>query len=468
MGKRRQRRRGRHRQYHQNVWRQYKSRSLLQSVEDENEREQYRVKQKEHLQQIAELKQDLLSRTVLVGSVLPLENSINLQRLKQFMSIRFGPVQKCTLEKKKSNNRRGGNRFPRGRVQFHQKKDAEKVFDGLSLMDARKEKKQVRISCPTVGYKGTITVQPSPEYTGMVYEDLDEKGIIKVNTEMLGFGHWFPGKQDAGTNLPELEKLCLDPTSTWVEEKSTTMNPILSFDLERSLVELDFTNCQANDISSFEAVIALLREVDMSTGVDLNRVVVSFRFKDLAYNPMTELCQDESGEYYVIFSLKHSPRLSSVSIVPGTGWETRERLTTIDGVDEDTFGSCYGYRLRVSSTEINRLFINTEAFGKLQNFGLFRSELDSLQQVEPIRTEYVNTDQQRDVKIKLENTDTRVGLFLKSILDNQSCCWFDLMNDKIDSQDLIDLATIGDNPLVEKVSWCICPVKLRARLLLAL
>ena len=350
MGRRRKRnnRRGKKQQ----VWRQFQSHSTWQAFEDETERERYRVEQKEHLKTIAELKVDLLSRTVLVGSVLPLGVEKNKDALRRFMEHHHGPVQKVGIDKK----RRG--KFPRGRITFNFKHDAEKLFGGMSLMKASKDRIQVQIPCASVGYKGSITVWPSSEYKGMMQDDLNTNSVIQVNTDDLSLGHWFPRGTDACNTLPGLEDIAgKDQAGTWVEENPTQVNPILCINMENAVVELDVTHCVQSamgDIPYLEDMMVLALDVMIE-----KRVILSFRFKDLAH-PMV-LCRRKgwslyTRKFYIMFSLKNPPRLSSIFINRETGWETRTRLTNIgSGASALLSGTCLGYCLEVSGVEIDRL-----------------------------------------------------------------------------------------------------------------
>lgn len=223
MGKRRNRNRRRKKQ---EVWTQFRSESIRQTFEDETERERYKEEQKKDLKNIAESKLDLLSRTVVVGSVLPLRDKNNPLRaernktaLRTFMEVHYGPVQKIGLDGKSKG------KFPRGRIIFNFKSDAEKIFDGTSLMEAAG--RQVKVPCPTVGYKGSINVRPSPEYKGMMEDDLNSSNSISVNTTTLSLGHWYPRDKDACINLPGLEDVGREKISTWVEENTTSVNPII-------------------------------------------------------------------------------------------------------------------------------------------------------------------------------------------------------------------------------------------------
>lgn len=426
MGKRRNRNKNRRRKKQQ-VWTTFRSESIRQSFEDDTQRELYKKEQKKDLKHIAEAKLDLLSRTVIVGSVLPLRVEKNKAALRQFLEISYGPVQKVGIDKKS----RG--KFPRGRVTFNFKSDTEKIFGGTSLLEAAAEGRQEKILCPSAGHKGLITARPSGEYKGMLEDDLNTSTAIRVNTKDLSLGHWFPSGKDACMNLPGFEDAGRDQHSIWVEENPTTgVNPIVIIDLEKALIELDVTHCVGNLLSIGK----------------LTRYILSFRFKDLAH-PM-ELCRS-GGKLSITFALKHPPRLSSIVTNLLTDWEDRTRLTEMSGI---TVGSCLGYSLGVSEVEINRM-VTAKAFHKLKKMGVFncKDELDILHQAELICKEKVNVKYKQKLETKIASTPShRMGLHLRSILDAQSCIWYDMLNDKVSGQDIFELVRDGDDDLVERVS----------------
>ena len=152
------------------------------------------------------------------------------------------------------------------------------------------------------------------------------------------------------------------------------------------------------------------------------RIVLSFRFKDLAH-PM-ELCRCRtrlfSKSFHIDFALKHTTRLCTININ-----------------------------------------LNARAFGKLKEMGLLslgcEDDLNLPEQTELISTERVDGRQRQKLDKKIASLPhLRFGLLLRSILDTQSCSWFDMLNDEVEGQDLIDLVaegvTEGENDLVERVS----------------
>ena len=172
----------------------------------------------------------------------------------------------------------------------------------------------------------------------------------------------------------------------------------------------------------------------------------SFRFKDLAH-PM-KLCR-HGGRFHIIFALKHPPRLSSRSTDTFTDWETRTRLTSI-GDGSVSFGSCLGYCLQISSAEVHSL-LNARLFAKLKKFGLFHCE--DPRDAELICKEKVNPNGKAKLETKLAAlSDYRFGLHIRSIIDKQSCLWFDVLNNTVEGRDIFYYVQVGEEDLVERVS----------------
>ena len=351
-------------------------------MEYEIESEKYKEEQKENLKNIAELKNDLLSRTILVGSVLQLGVEKHKVALRNFLERQYGPVQKIALDKKVKNKQ-----YPRGRVTFNFRCDAEKIF-GMSLKEASKKLMQQKIPCESVGYRGTIAVSPAIEYKGMMQDDLNTNTSIQVNTEGFSLGHWFPSENDAtasSCNIADLEDI-FNTQSTWVEENTTSMAPILTFSMESAIIELDISKYVVGEsVGVLETIMGMASQT---------QTTFSFRFKDLAH-PM-KLCR-HGGRFHIIFALKHPPRLSSRSTDTFTDWETRTRLTSI-GDGSVSFGSCLGYCLQISSAEVHSL-LNARLFAKLKKFGLFHCE--DPRDAELICKEKVNPNGKAKLETKL-------------------------------------------------------------------
>lgn len=437
---------------------QLKSRSLLLTLEHDEEHQKLKAQHKEYLKGISDMENDILSRTVTVGSVLSLHNHGNLQKLKVFMEHNYGRVERCEIHKKKS---RKPARYPMARVRFHNPRDAAKLFGGTPLGEVRRKGRRERILCPSVGYNGVILVQPLKFYVGLVQEDITDESVVKINTEHLSIGYWFPEGKDACFNVQGLADLCKNDPNIWYDDTVTRVNPIVTINLQSSIVELDVSNSpsersQIFTPASISNVLGDIFESDLDDDDFGGRVVASFRFKDLA-QPM-DICKGEDDSSYIIFILKQPPRIQRTSLHMLTDWETRTRLTNINGVADDALGNCLGYKLKVTNAEIFRLVYNTQTFSKLQKFGVFQSDFNSLQQAEPFQIQVIPTEKRKDLESKLSKLGiSRTGLLVRSMLDHQSCCWFDLLQDSVTieddtSKDLFGLVTQGHEETVHYVS----------------
>lgn len=428
MGRRRKRNRNRRR----NILRQFNESSNKQAFESEQNREEFDREQDNHLQNIAERKKDILSRTVFVSSVLGSLRAIETRdSLKRFM-LRFGPVQNVSA-------RKGGGKHPMGVVTFNFKSDAEQIFDGISLLEASKERKQIRVPC-TVGFKGAITVRPAVDYKG-IYDDDTSTSFIQVNTRGLTLGHWYPQRSDACNNIQGLEGLACDLPNSWLQEgKDTSVNPILKIDMDKAVVELDVTHCVNDPLDSLTLLVMTM----MSHSFTEKRTIISFRFKDLI-DPM-KLCHNK-GRYFLLFELRHPPRLAFITINTQTDFETSFRLTGLAELPE--LGNCLGYRLETDKVEIQRL-VEAKAFGKLKQMGLCENEFD-LFEGEDVQLDYVRSKKidVNDYVAKLSSQ--RMSFLIRSIVDANSCSWFDVINDKVMGQDIISLVRNGDSKRNERV-----------------
>lgn len=435
------RRRKGNRRKRQKLRMQFHSNSTKQILDDEVDRERYYQEQEKYLEGIVELKNDFLSRTILVGSVLPLDIEKNRDNLKRFMEQQYGPVQKIGIDRK------GGGRYPRARVTFNFKKDAEKIFGGTSLLEASKAQTQVKVPCIVVGYRGSITVRPAMVYKGMTNDDLNTSSTIEVNTIELSLGHWFPRGKDACNNVPGLDEIARDSVNTWIQENGNTsnVNPIVRIDMDRAVVELDITHCVQGVMANTQTVI-------------------SFRFKDLTY-PI-KLCRNakvlfyrDTSTYFFLFELRHPPRLISTTIDPETGFESNSRLTSIDQLP--ALGLCLGYRIAVQPVEINRM-LNAKAFRKMKSMGLFQcdDDLDLLYHAEDFRTLQEGNKRPQLEKDIASLLSHRFGLTLRSVLDANSCAWFDVISDKVKGRNILSLVKDREDDLAERVSYFTSHVRL--------
>ena len=101
-------------------------------------------------------KELLLSRTVYVTNCLDLNVSHNSNQLQHFFHSNYGEVEKIQA----LNSNRGSGRCPRALIQFRYQDDAEKLFDGQTLREARSRKRDEAIQCYT-GCEGFVIVAPA-------------------------------------------------------------------------------------------------------------------------------------------------------------------------------------------------------------------------------------------------------------------------------------------------------------------
>ena len=421
-----------------------RSQSISQYVLDEDRQSEHKRFGKEELQRLSAVRDDLLSRSVIVGSVKPLASEINRIKLQSFLTGHYGPVEKTTLVWNKRRSKH--SQFPRGRVLFNHRQSAEKIFGGKSLLQARKESAQMKVACPSVGHRGSISLQPAPDYKDLMKDEMGDGSKITINSSGMALGYWFPSQVDSCLGLPgaSLDDLPM-AGNTWVLSDRTGVSPIINVDVRRAVVELEV----ARDIDTW------------TTGID-SRTVMSFRFKDLV-SPI-KLCLEKKSDctssYCLVFSLKHPPRLTTVSTNMITDWESSCRQTRVEGIQN--VGECLGYNLAVSKAELDRLMSKKSTFHKLKKFGLFDDELsiDTLREAETIQAEPLDAGRRSEFDAQVANVPmVRTRLVLLSLVTNNMCTWFDILNDNIDGKSLFRLIKNGQEDLVARVSLATCPRK---------
>jgi hypothetical protein len=423
---------------------------MIQTVEHAVDYEKRKAEHDKELSRIVLLEMELLSRTVFVGNVLPLDKANNLAELRRFMEREYGRVQVCVQKKIRKNDR-----YPVGKVRFVKASDAQKIFQGKTLLEVCREQsksQKIKVPCASVGYKGQITVWPQPHSPGMLEDEELDTHTVMVETSQLSLGHWFPKGEDACVDLPSLKELCESFGNRWVEKAhSTSLKPTLKFNWRRGVVEIEVTQVEANEGLETDFHNILYDLWDMN---DMNesRTFASFRFKDLV-RPI-ELCRCEKHSFYLIFSLKHPPRLYSEVLLT----ERKTRETELGDLRGEVFGECLGYKLLVSEVEILKLFSKTKIFAKLQRFGVFPPDLFSEQMAETFVTEsVVREDVGPEIEDKLSVLgNSGVGFRLRSVLDNYTCCRLDMLNDTTEDGNPVDLFDLigryaGSPESVEKV-----------------
>ena len=389
--RRRNRRRGRqNKKKRRQQYERFQAHSLRRNLEfaeqDSNRKEQ----QKAHVKRIAEREQELLSRTIYVTHVLDLNRGQNLALLQQFFQSRYGEVEWCKLEmytgRSKSQRR---SYYPNARIQFRHSRNAERVFGGQPLVQARSEGKKGRLSC-NVGYQGFIVVLPSHPYADMKQE-LDN-APISIRASRLSLGHWFitdedeyvasfvnssPGEEeeDGTPNSAEVKEVIKH--DHWLEEKSTTYSPTLRINLQTRSVVLSFVHGDRPSQSVEDSFAHILRSTILGLTEVEDQYEISFRLKDIS-GAMEIYNEEEDSQMFALFiRLKHPPKVYKwTSSILDAG--KRERCTRMDEIPQSILGSCVSYKLIIHRTEAQALLNNSYAMDKLRGFGIWRDRTQSL------------------------------------------------------------------------------------------
>jgi hypothetical protein len=348
--------------------------------------------QSEYLKRVAEIEKDILSRTVYFFQARDLKRDENLRALRSFIEGNFGSVQECV----RFNDRKKNNRFPGARVRFQFKRDAEKVFGGMELL---RVSATAELPCP-VGYKGNIRVKPCPPYPDMAKDEL-EGSVIKFTASALCLGHWFPSGEDIySTWHPEADG---EDVNEWLGEVETGIACTVSIDLTNRTVELEDSGTPSggNDL-------ALLRHMMLS--LSREKYFATFRFKDLVKE--IDICVDPENpnEYALLFSLKHSPKLELEAPVLDLLSEkssNRVRSVSFGSVQSDAFGACHSFKLSVSKTELDRIFLNERGLERLQAFGVLRQGIYSVSQSSSFKCRHIGTLGKVKLEAELERIEDR-------------------------------------------------------------
>jgi hypothetical protein len=353
------RRRGRRRRKN-NVALQFNEYSIQRTVQEFENYKGCKNKQKEFLEKVAENEEEILTRTIFVSQVKDLKQPQNLQLLKAFFEITYGPVEECVATT--FSNRKSKVRFPPARVRFSQKSDVEKIF-GMDLYNAARGKSigirpGVRFD---IAHGGLLRIRPSEKYPNMVVLD-DTK--IEFTSSNLALGHWCPDDEHRFGGFETKEETI---GSEWLEEENTQLACSVAIDLKARAIQIQMINSDRSR-----------NILHMAFGVQLNldeilpeTYTISFRFKDLVQS--LELCREPncSEEYSFLFTLKYPPKLFRWTTTL-LGDESRERITSIPGISKACFGRSLGFKLSLSLSSVDRLLLNEGALRKLQNFGVMK------------------------------------------------------------------------------------------------
>lgn len=135
-----------------------------------------------------------------------------------------------------------------------------------------------------------------------------------------------------------------------------------------------------------------------------------------------------------------------------TGWESSCRLTRVEGVQN--IGECLGYNLTVSEAELERLMTKKSIFHKLKNFGLFDEDLSiDVQEAETIQVEPLDAGMRSKFDAQVAKVPmVYIRLVLMSLITNNMCTWFDMLNDSINGKSIFQMIQNGQEDLVVRVS----------------
>jgi hypothetical protein len=387
-------------------------------------------------QSYEEREKEMLSRTIFVTNVKCMHSKANERALEQF----FNDLLLCRHEE---NNKKGNHHSknktnyqrkyssssknaaavevcwatgyddeadllssdPPARVRFRRQTDAERLFGGkplLGLLQCRllpchlgtyvRYEKNHQTFC--------IKIRPSFAYPRML-PDIDT--TIKLSTMGLSLGHWYPAELDAYRRHSDDDDDD-DDDDLWLEEMTTDLKPTLCFDLRNRRLELKVQRVQddQDDTSYFQYV-------EDNLSIDFHKIVGG----KLQLGRLVD-GQQPQAEYALVFSMQHPPKIETETPLRGLGYalnETRRhRSVRFDHVPAEEFGRCLGYKLRLHPDKLHLLFgssnnssttttgnnnnnnsnsnnnnnNNSEILTKLQDFGLFRRSLQSLQQARRI------------------------------------------------------------------------------------
>jgi hypothetical protein len=120
----------------------------------------------------------------------------------------------------------------------------------------------------------------------------------------------------------------------------------------------------------------------LMAGLFTNRYFATFRFKELVKHIDVCIDPDNPNEYALLFSLKHSPKLEVEQPLDLFSEKSSERVRGVSfgSVKSDVFGECHSFKLSVSKTELDRVFLNEKGLERLQDFGVFRRGIYSVRQ----------------------------------------------------------------------------------------
>ena len=352
--------------------------------------EEYKQSQKQFLQEVADLQNDRMERTVFVTNVKDVAQANHLQLLKAFLERTYGPVEDCRISsyssKKKKQQRRGSHNFSPALVRFVRKGDAQKLFGGRDLLSTTSSNttRSVDLDCPTVGVSPRNSgrapfVRVQAAHRDKILEDL-QSNSIQFSSDHMAIGHWILAEDDAYLNSLQDEE-GVAGTGVGGDEEFVQEALLLgdSISIEIDLASRTMTLRRSHSMpftgsneSSFENLFAFLDMNLSSTKTD----VLTFRFKDI--KGCIDLCCDQSNEVHFVFSLRLPPKLylETSSEDYNFSYTSRtHRQAEFAGLDAEVFGRCLGFKIRASQTALTTLKMHNRTVN-LKKFGLFREHLE--------------------------------------------------------------------------------------------
>ena len=390
MGRRR-RKRGRHGSEAAKLAANLYQRGLERAVDDALLYQGCKESHSAHAKEVAQREQELLSRTIFVSNVKNLREGRNLVLLEQFFEKQYGPVELC-MPASFSGKKGKYNKFPQARVRFRHVHDAQRIFGGkkLSLVQ-RDQDPPIQIHNCAVGHKGFLRIQPSERYPNMDKNSLNENKV-SITGENLLIGHWSPAEAD-------------EYVYAGYEERGED-NLFLIEDVIQEQVEFSI------DITSRTVQVRLKDSLYM----------LSFRFKDL--QGTMGVFRDESS-YAIAFRLKYPPRIYHLAYEQdqdGVLEEIATRCVETCKVRRETFGSCYGYMVKVSRYYVGKFFESEGKLRKMKQFGLLCRDIYVLDDAPIVAIRPVGGDKSRVDLFLQRIADRHVGKFARAVTDLNPDC----------------------------------------------
>ena len=359
----------------------YNERRLEREIDDAMVYQAHKKERTDHAKQIAEREEELLSRTIFVTNVKDLRISNNLSSLRAFFQHEYGPVEQCILASHSGKSGRG-QRFPKARLRFMDERNAKAIFGGtrLSLVES-----PVTLYDCTVGHKGRLRVFPSKPYQGMDASHDENKVILIGNGALVG--HYYPLDSDEGMLARQDSRDDSRNCQEFLIEDEINHGVTLSIDIDSRMVQIR------------------LRSEDY---------MLSFRFKDLQ-DTLSVFEFMQAACFAIVLRLKYPPKIYELlrkEDADGLEQEIGTRCLEMGGVRNETFGSCYGYLIRVSSENLQPLFDNHHKLHSLKRFGLIDRNLYAYHDAPSISAVLIRGGKDQVDTLLKQTQNRRVGMFV--------------------------------------------------------